>query len=1081
MGVLHLKVMFALFVFHSVFANDVNLTLNHEGAVRTGENVTFNCRTTDMSNGTVILYEIEVNGDLVMRENDSEIGTDNQFSILNVNTDDEGSYMCQIILDSNLTMNSTLVNLSVAYLKEPELIPSRRYCSIGDTIDLKCHKPPGNPPPINYTWFKDGSQFQSNRTVDDIISTTLRIDSFNDSGRYKCRAESKIYDGNDGIYSNTVDIHVLEVLTQNQTIKEGEDSVTLTCKIKPDSIDNLNNTNWWWTKHSTAEGNIALHQNKNDLTFNNVYRNDSGTYQCNICVDGYNFTKDVQLDVNFLDKPQIKVSQNKVNAGEDVELTCILPEGNPSPEEVTWFENKTEINSTNITEDEIKKGEVKLRHTVGIATDSGTDRKYTCAVRSSAYQQLETDQTSNIMVVNITLIESTTAANTRPTFNDNGHTTIANKISTSESTTAANTRPTFNDNGHTTIANKISTSETQGIWKDDNSLKIYLIIGVASALIGLLLFIVLIYICCFKSIRLLVPEQQLTDSKKSVIIECKYRPRLARADYVQWITPNGALPLMKFPSCISSLTERISLKEMPSTDENIDLHKTNQDRMNVTSNSRGRIWLEINNITAFDSGEYTCLVRRRNAKRASSHTSLITIHSKLLVVAGDIFSNADSLIFSCMALPLNEQVDSFIWFHADETGEVKQGHGNALASSTDNAARGRYSCERDGSTSFFKISRPTDEDAGNYQCKVIRKYDNIPFQGVIVLEKDGHTLEWKINQFQLEDSSPTKDNQKVISMDSFIEDETAESSQEKVTTNGCDNSVAVISNNDDGNLETQFSNINSSDIDLNDKIVSIKTINDVLDSNKDIGNSNVSKDLEADGDNCEQTKEGGHTTEENGHSNNVDFHEKTDNDATNNTEDSKTDKIDNCDVIRDVQTNENEYEQNKETNIADENDSFDIDSQETTIDDTKNAKDKDKIGNCDVSRHEQVDGDKCEHKEESNTADENRSSGMNSEEKVVNIKRTDIDNTEGKKDVTRSISNNCDVSKDEHANGGKLEQSDTEVNRSFVNDHSVVLETNGPQNKTTEAAEEHSTLNEDQDDNEEYQIKDIEEVDISIV
>ncbi|XP_033110060.1 hemicentin-1-like [Anneissia japonica] len=786
-----------------VVTNDIYLSLQPEGKyIRRGENATFIClhnlTNTVNINGTnyASLYKNNSTGEfqLLNQQQHDNFSSETVFSLPDVDLDDQGTYKCEVNSSDGI-FNSDDVTLTIAYLEKPNLTASRHYLLIEETANLTCSKPSGNPPPNNISWFKDGSPLVSSASNGEIS-----LLSVNDSGSYQCRAESNSYVGSDGMLSNQVDVQVFEVASSVTEAKEGDPSVVLMCEINP-IINGINGSKWTKITNTSTIINIQDSTDKYVITqnigqynltiINTVDRSDNGTYRCHFIIQDAkgleNFTANVQLIVNYIDppvvqsvikgglkwgqsanitcnisdakplvdsvtwfrdgqpiinstssdvtedgrtlkflsfteaekgeytcraesevfqgtssknssnsihvdfiflgEPQIKVSSNEINIGETVELTCVLPDGNPPPNEVIWLKDGHQIGNKSINKHSRGNNDVITLKIPSVNTE--TNGEYSCRVLSEAYKQqggLESNVTQTITVV----VEK-------------------------------------QDEG-------------------DKSLNIYLIIAVSIAKVVLITAIILVYICCFRPIRLAVLEQQITDAKASLIVECNYKPRLARADSVQWVTPSGSLPLMRFPSCFNTFSERKYLKEIPS-DDKIELQAKGIDRMKVASNGRGTLYLEINGVTAFDSGEYTCIVSRRNGKKTATHSGIMTVHSKLIVAVGEAFSNNDSLTISCTCLPFNEPVDSFIWFLADETGEVQQGHGSALASSTDIASRGRYSCACEDNTCYLRISEPTEEDARNYQCKVIRKYDNIPFQGIIVLTKDSHTLEWKVSQF----------------------------------------------------------------------------------------------------------------------------------------------------------------------------------------------------------------------------------------------------------------------------------------------------------------------------------------------
>ncbi|XP_071958853.1 junctional adhesion molecule A-like [Antedon mediterranea] len=197
-------------------------------------------------------------------------------------------------------------------------------------------------------------------------------------------------------------VHGQSVTTSDQTAKEGDAEVVITCDYSqftadvPDEIqwDELDqdgvNINPGFVNNRKKENGrfkLLITPGKADLVMSQPMKNDSQrTFQCEIqTTDG-----DIErsnpsiLTVYYLDQPFLSASGSAVYEGQSVTFTCSKPDGDPIPD-ITWYKDGQTVNTNNPSRYEIANTSTESVLKIKSATEEDGGR-YTCKAESDQFK-----------------------------------------------------------------------------------------------------------------------------------------------------------------------------------------------------------------------------------------------------------------------------------------------------------------------------------------------------------------------------------------------------------------------------------------------------------------------------------------------------------------------------------------------------------------------------------------------------------------------------------------------------------------------------------------------------------------------
>ncbi|XP_034466361.1 carcinoembryonic antigen-related cell adhesion molecule 1 [Hippoglossus hippoglossus] len=298
------------------------------------EPFTLHCEVT----GTVDSVQWWRNWQIIVPDNTMIIDKNNRTLILNpIQRSDNGDYKCQAF-NSVSNMTSSPYVVVVNYGPEMPTIMGPSVVKAGLNITLTCNA--SSNPPAHYKWY-----FNNSLKADTAKFVTPRLTE-DSSGIYTCMAYNNITGQNKTAQKmlTVVDpITDVQVEAPMDPPKEGH-SYTLTCNVTGPA-DHV-----YWMKNGSVlhvDSGYAFHMNNKTLSFDSLYRNDTGYYKCIALNAVGNMTSPPhKLIVNFGPETPVISGPRYAETGDVATFNCSAMSV-PSSQFSWWF-NGTGLSNTSM-------------------------------------------------------------------------------------------------------------------------------------------------------------------------------------------------------------------------------------------------------------------------------------------------------------------------------------------------------------------------------------------------------------------------------------------------------------------------------------------------------------------------------------------------------------------------------------------------------------------------------------------------------------------------------------------------------------------------------------------------------------
>ncbi|XP_063110082.1 carcinoembryonic antigen-related cell adhesion molecule 20 [Cavia porcellus] len=242
--------------------------------------VTFYCSTPDVS---VKIYWVFNNVPLVPNERMQLSANDTTLTILTVQREDAGVYQCEVWGEGEI-QSSNIVLLEVNYGPDPVEIKVESGELNGEVVEVmegstvKFHAETQSHPEATYTWYLP------NASVLDLTTRTFTIPevSKTDAGIYRCLVYNSVTSLSQ---MGALKVQVLGSLTKPQVVSlsldfvENTNSTTLTCQTLNEEVG----VRWFVGGQPLLPSErLVLSTDNRTLEIRSLWRDDSGSYQCEI-------------------------------------------------------------------------------------------------------------------------------------------------------------------------------------------------------------------------------------------------------------------------------------------------------------------------------------------------------------------------------------------------------------------------------------------------------------------------------------------------------------------------------------------------------------------------------------------------------------------------------------------------------------------------------------------------------------------------------------------------------------------------------------------------------------------------------
>ncbi|XP_063108895.1 carcinoembryonic antigen-related cell adhesion molecule 5-like isoform X1 [Cavia porcellus] len=330
-----------------------------ESYFRRGTNLSLSCHA---DSNPPVQYSWLVNGSLLQ--------STQELSIPNISVDDSGSYTCLVSNPATGLNTSTVKDITViAPVMQPFIQASNTIITENDSVVLTCLS---NDTGISIQWIINNQDLQLSEGMklsekDSIL--TIHPVKIEDAGEYQCEVSNPV----SSYRSHPLRLDVFRILPKpyitvnNSSPLEGEEAVALTCEPETQNTTYM----WWINGQSLQEGDrLKLSDGNRSLILLNVTRNDTGPYECETRNPvAFNRSDPVSLNISYgPDAPIISPQESHFRQGTNLSLSCHA-DSNP-PAQYFWLVNGSLLQSTQ---------ELSIPNIS--ADDSGS---YTCLVSNPA-------------------------------------------------------------------------------------------------------------------------------------------------------------------------------------------------------------------------------------------------------------------------------------------------------------------------------------------------------------------------------------------------------------------------------------------------------------------------------------------------------------------------------------------------------------------------------------------------------------------------------------------------------------------------------------------------------------------------
>ncbi|XP_056408893.1 sialoadhesin [Hyla sarda] len=290
-----------------------------------GVAVTFQCSTPYFCpDGSVSLEWIDHSSERSQQSYTVQMDTQAVLFTKNLTTsffwmDDQKKIYCEVSTGKKKMRKEIIVNVihspkGVKILLQP---PSSGNVKQGDPVTLICHVNSSNPSVNQYTWYKDGRQLSTDRTI------RFHSLSRSDHGEYRCNAANSLGQ----LSSDSIRLVVFSariIVSPSEDVKEGE-AVTLTCEVPGARADEV--------KYSWYKNNIWIKESAMvTLSFPKVSIGDAGYYYCRVQNDqGSDDSPPVTLKVQYPPRIPLLTSFLETQKGNLALIQCTV-DSNPFSE-----------------------------------------------------------------------------------------------------------------------------------------------------------------------------------------------------------------------------------------------------------------------------------------------------------------------------------------------------------------------------------------------------------------------------------------------------------------------------------------------------------------------------------------------------------------------------------------------------------------------------------------------------------------------------------------------------------------------------------------------------------------------------